>query len=95
MFTPYHQKLSGNVHKAWCTRSIPLIQHLQRTRQKILHRQQPSQIVERIGGDFLRIRGLNNRTGSMYEAAPESECFTPGGNLIPLASDDDYRCAYA
>ena len=31
----------------------------------------------------------------MYEADPESECFTPGGNLTPLQSDADYRCVYS
>jgi hypothetical protein len=51
--------------------------------------------VERIDGDFLRIRGLNSTTASLYEADPETECFTPGGNLSPLSSDDEYRCAYS
>jgi spore coat protein H len=50
--------------------------------------------VERIGGDFLRVRGLNNETGSMYEADPSSICWTPGGDLTPVDSLDTYECIY-
>lgn len=51
--------------------------------------------TERIGGDFLRIKGLNNTSAHLYEADPQPECFTPGGNLTPLPSDEKYRCAYS
>jgi hypothetical protein len=50
--------------------------------------------VERIGGDFLRLRGMNNETGVMYEADPPSECWTPGGGLVPLDSLETYQCVY-
>ncbi len=50
--------------------------------------------VERIGGDFLRTRGLDNETGSLYESDPAFECAIPGGNLTPLPSEAEYRCVY-
>jgi len=50
--------------------------------------------VERIGGDFLRVRGLNNETGTMYEADPPPDCWTPGGGLVPLDSLETYQCVY-
>lgn len=50
--------------------------------------------VERIGGDFLRVRGLNNETGSMYEADPDSSCWPPGGDLTPVDSMEIYQCIY-
>jgi hypothetical protein len=49
---------------------------------------------ERIGGDFLRLAGLNNETGSLYEADPPLECGEPTGDLGPLPSMEDYRCVY-
>jgi len=51
--------------------------------------------VERIDGDFLGARGLNSTIASLYEADPDPECFVPGGDMTPLASDDVYRCVYA
>ena len=50
--------------------------------------------VERIGGDFLRLRGLNNTTASMYEADPPSSCWTPGGDLTPVDDLATYQCIY-
>ncbi len=51
--------------------------------------------VERIGGDFLRLRGMNNETGVMYEADPDSsKCWTPGGSMLPLDSLEEYQCVY-
>ena len=50
--------------------------------------------VERIGGDFLRVRGLNNETGSMYEADPDSSCWIPGGDLTPVDTLETYQCIY-
>lgn len=50
--------------------------------------------VERIGGDFLRLRGLNKDTASMYEADPPRECWVPGGGLVPLESFEEYQCVY-
>ncbi len=49
--------------------------------------------AERIGGDFLRTRGLN-RNGNMYEADPSSDCWDPGGNLTPVSSLETYQCIY-
>jgi spore coat protein H len=49
--------------------------------------------VERIGGDFLRIRGLNN-DGSMYEADPGKDCWDPGGDLNPVDDLETYQCIY-
>jgi len=50
--------------------------------------------VERIDGDFLRLREINTKTGSLYEADPADACASPGGNLTPLATADEYRCVY-
>lgn len=50
--------------------------------------------VERVGGDFLRTRGLNHETAILYEADPPLECSIPGGNLTPLSSEEEYRCVY-
>ncbi|MBN1654165.1 MAG: CotH kinase family protein [Deltaproteobacteria bacterium] len=50
--------------------------------------------VERIGGDFLRLRGMNNETGAMYEADPPLDCWNPGGGLVPLDSLETYQCVY-
>jgi spore coat protein H len=52
--------------------------------------------VERIDGDFLRTRGMNNISGSMYEADPASlECASPGADMTPLVDMDEYRCVYS
>lgn len=45
--------------------------------------------VERIDGDFLRLRELNTKTGSLYEADPANERALPGGNLAPLTTTDE------
>lgn len=50
--------------------------------------------AERIDGDFLRRRGLNNDTGAMYESDPPAECWNPGGGLYPLNSLATYQCVY-
>ena len=50
--------------------------------------------VERIGGDFLRLRGMNNETCSMYEADPAPACWIPGGDLSPLSDIQQYQCVY-
>ncbi len=50
--------------------------------------------VERIGGDFLRTRGLDNESGAMYEADPGRSCWIPGGDLTPVDSVDTYKCIY-
>lgn len=50
--------------------------------------------VERIGGDFLRLRGMNKDTCSMYEADPSSSCWMPEGDLTPLSDFETYMCVY-
>lgn len=50
--------------------------------------------VERIGGDFLRLRGMNKDTCSMYEADPSGSCWIPGGDLTPLSDFVTYMCVY-
>jgi spore coat protein H len=50
--------------------------------------------VERIDGDFLRTRGMNNKTGSLYEADPFQECAKLGADMAPLPNMETYQCVY-
>lgn len=51
------------------------------------------QQVERIDKNFLKTHGLD-KDGNLYEADPPIELSVPGGNLLPLSSDEAYYRTY-